>query len=118
MYFIKLIHSFIYVVELTCDYCGDSYSVRPSKAERSRFCSKKCCYDWRGENNSGSDNPNHKPKKSVECKYCGQIYKVQPHRAETTKYCSKDCQLSDYNKNNEGENHPMYKGKITLECEY
>lgn len=44
-------------VEIVCEWCGDTKTVKPSKVDKSRFCSQGCMVEWRVENFSGEDHP-------------------------------------------------------------
>jgi len=67
------------VAEADCVSCGSSYYVRPSKRERSRFCSRECKDEFYTS--------------SVEsvCEYCGEAYEVKSSRASETRFCSREC---------------------------
>lgn len=43
--------------ELTCEMCGDTYSVHPSRAPTSRFCSMDCLYRFNSEHSETFHSP-------------------------------------------------------------
>lgn len=44
--------------EKVCDFCNDTYSVKQSRSDESKFCSKGCMALWRSENWRGTNCPN------------------------------------------------------------
>lgn len=45
--FVKGVRSHLYKqVELVCEHCGCTYTRKPSRVKKSRFCSRKCCGHW------------------------------------------------------------------------
>ncbi len=67
------------MAELDCENCGSSYYVRPSKIDRSRFCSRKCKDGF------------HANRIEAVCEYCGCTYDVKASRATETRFCSREC---------------------------
>lgn len=39
-----------------CIQCGKAYYCKPSRKSNSKFCSKKCCYEWKKISYSGKNN--------------------------------------------------------------
>ncbi len=102
-------------VELNCKECGTSFFVRPSRAQKAKYCSDAC----RILNNSrgtGSDNPNWKGGKiSLNCKVCSQLFTVKRSAKSTAKYCSRDCKQKSGTWS--GKDNPAWKGgPITTKC--
>jgi uncharacterized Zn-finger protein len=68
-------------VKLKCQYCGKIFEVRPSFAEKRKFCSANC---------------HHKSMdQKVEriCEHCGKKFKTKPNYIKRGggKYCSQKC---------------------------
>lgn len=90
------------LVELTCEYCGNSFSRQPSRLKygRGKHCSPACQYAAIRE----------RPKTQVErsCLNCNNAFFVPPSLLKTTrgagKYCCRACR--DIHRN--GMNHPQY----------
>lgn len=99
-------------VELVCDHCGSNYKIKPSHAEKSKYCSMKCQgldvsskIDKSGKDNPmygrrGEKSPTWKEKVKVNCKNCDDLFEVVPSIEEKTTYCSKKC-MSEYFKEND-----------------
>lgn len=68
-------------VELTCDRCGDSFEVTPSRADSARFCSREC---------SNRRHVEEDPE-PIECETCGEEFTVPPSESDSAKYCSREC---------------------------
>lgn len=102
-----------------CEQCGREYRIFPSRASKSRFCSKECAYIWQSENIRGENHQNWKGGKVVKtCKYCGEEYTVK-RRGNNSHFCSRECSGKWYSENARGENSPSWAGgKITKVCEY
>lgn len=69
---------------LQCPQCGKSFETYPSRANRTRFCSKECAAasprtSWGG-----------KPKIALTCLFCGKSYEDYPCRSGR-KFCSRQC---------------------------
>ena len=69
-------------VELECPSCNTHFKVKPSHADRRKYCSKDCM-------GKGFQN-----KVKRECEWCGKSFKVVKSRVEhgRGKHCSKGCQ--------------------------
>ena len=100
-------------VKLNCQQCGKEYFMPPSKAEKSKFCSRVCKDKNSIKHNSKANclncnkefvvkkekkycsrecylAKNKKPRIDLTCKFCAKKY--QKPIGEATKYCSKECQ--------------------------
>lgn len=109
-------------VELICECCNSEYSVIPSRAEESRFCSMECKGDYQRESdfNEGESNPfwSGGHKETSVCETCGDDYERRSDRIG--KFCSREC-CDRWWKNNapSGPDHPRWKsGPVELICEY
>lgn len=96
---------------LECEWCGKEYQKRPSKAERSRFCSVECRdgfkTTWTGENNPRE---NAGELVTITCEWCGIDFDVIPAREETARFCSYDCTGEHHRDVRSGEDSPNWKG--------
>lgn len=101
---------------LLCEYCGEEYSVKPSHAEESRFCSRECLYAWRSENHSGQGSPLSKEKVALECEWCGEERLVKPSIADRSRFCSYECMGKWRSATQTGENNPVWKDDVEVEC--
>lgn len=45
---------------MICEWCGKTYKVKQFRKKVSRFCSRRCRYEWQKENLVGEDNPHWK----------------------------------------------------------
>lgn len=79
--------------DLTCEFCGDSYYVKPCKRDQTRFCSRECMME------------HQKNRVSKTCEYCGDEYEVKASRSEQTRFCSRSCK--DTWKRKEYSNHEI-----------
>jgi len=88
-------------IKKKCEYCNDEFERPDSINGRGRrFCSRKCMYDWRKNNNWIT----------TKCMHCGKEFRHR--KKEDKKFCSLDCfQVSDYKKElarkQLTENNPM-----------
>jgi len=89
--------------ELTCERCGDSYSVPPSRSD-SRFCCSECRYADLSD--PQTKHPAYKGKVTLECEQCEGEFEVNPNREDDRVYCSKGCHTA------------AMKERIILECDY
>lgn len=100
-------------VKKTCQTCGQEYEVPRYKANRSKYCSRKC--HIKAIAGDGRDNPNWQGGKVIrECKWCGKEFSVYPSRDKVT--CSKECSKKYQGQMISGKNHPNWKEKIELTC--
>lgn len=73
------------IVIVTCQNCGDQFSVLKYTKERRKFCSRKCANAYR-----------KRPVVEEICINCGQMFSyIQYERQKTCppKFCSKNCQI-------------------------
>lgn len=59
-------HDSIAGVEKSCSYCGEPVRRPPSKMDGERFCSKRCWYNWKSENQTGDDHFRWKGGKRID----------------------------------------------------
>lgn len=81
---------------LICQHCGKEYTEHSSRAERSKYCSRKC--QW----------ANHAPV-ALKCQYCGKEYFKSPSQAKRSKYCSVTCKDADLR----GQ---ILQPRLTIQC--
>lgn len=102
-------------INLNCNQCKNEYSMPPSKAGKSKFCSRTCKDKNSTIHNEKADclhckknftvkkgkkyctrecylKENKKPRIDLTCNLCGKEY--QKPVGESTKYCSKTCQYT------------------------
>ena len=102
-------------INLVCSQCSKEYSLPPSKATNSKFCSRTCkdkhatihnkkalCSPCnkefivkKGKKYCSREcylKENKKPRINLVCDFCGKKY--QKPQGEKTKYCSKTCQYT------------------------
>jgi len=79
-------------VVLECQNCGNTYSEKPSRVDRSSYCSRECRRD----------------RISMTCTNCGVEYEVMSHRSDS-KFCSIEC-MAEHKSTITGEDHPLYDG--------
>lgn len=106
-------------IDLICDYCGDEYSVIPSRANDSSFCSMNCKSNYQSENFTGSSNPNWSGGHmvSVSCKCCRDVFECREDKKRI--FCSSECFGSWCSDNMRGEENPSWKGgKEVLICQW
>lgn len=87
-----------------CEYCGQSYKIKPSEADRTRFCSRPC--RDAGIDLSGERNHKWKQYPTNQCENCGDGYKVKPAEADKSRFCSYDCMHEVAHP--AGEDHPRW----------
>lgn len=84
-------------VELTCDHCGDVFSINQSKAEERRYCSKECYH-------KDSD------RDTVSCEICGDDFQVYGQRVDDARFCGQECYGTYLSRTTSGKNSPHWKG--------
>lgn len=88
-----------------CEYCGASYTVKPSEEGRSRFCSRDCLYQQQAEVFSGEGSPVYS-RVTKECDNCGEEYEAKESVAEDRRFCSTECFHEIGHPS--GEDHPLF----------
>jgi len=86
---------------LTCNECSETYSVKPSKADQSKFCSRECKRkSWKVD------------KKEYSCANCNKQVKLKPYvRNKSNEVtCSKKCFKEYLSELRKGEANPQWKG--------
>lgn len=87
-----------------CKNCNSEYSVRQVEAEKSKFCSRKCKWDFNG----WSSEPN------TTCTNCGLRFRMPESRKKRYKrtdgyFCSNSC-LAEHRKTSyKGSKNPNYR---------
>lgn len=101
-----------------CVNCGDSYEVRKSRRDKSRFCSTDCKYEYQEESQTGENNPNWGGGEDTNtCEYCEGDYQIVPARADKSRFCSMECFHDWQSENWTGENHHMWTERETITCD-
>jgi len=107
-------------VELSCEVCGDTFSVCESIAEERRHCSRECKGKTHSKEFSGDSHPRWKPDTHTtkECEYCGDEFEIARCELENEdknagRFCSHECHDEWRSENWVGENNPLYKGGDT-----
>ncbi len=101
--------------EVDCNYCGTTFSKKPSLIRGMNFCDRECSSEWNSKFNNR--------QVEIECIICDRIFKVQRDRKDTAKSCSKECHyrwISEYYaKTEEGQKHYRNLGiNTTLNQKY
>lgn len=98
-------------VEIVCKMCGNHFFCKPSKVDRTKFCSKKCQYKWMSINRRGKNHPSWRGGVVTKtCTVCNKEYQVTKSWAEKVKFCSRKCMGVWESINYTGNNHPNWKG--------
>jgi len=97
-------------VTLVCAACGDEFSVKHAKKEKSRFCGRDCLGQWMSENMTGENN-RYDYKEDIEstCEWCGDSYTARAYEEGKTRFCSHECMVTWRGQKYSGENHPRWK---------
>lgn len=96
--------------ELNCEYCGETFRVRPCRENKARFCSRSCGNRWRSENKPPSHFPAWKGGKiTKECAICGEEFEVKPHKEDQVT-CSNACAGEYRSKKYSGTESPLWRG--------
>ena len=102
-------------IPIVCAQCERTYSVPPSRADNSRFCSKQC----RDISQRGSGNPCYRGIEFA-CDHCGQLGTQPPSQYARNKhhFCSAACKGSWQSARAVREHNYFYRGGgIERECE-
>jgi len=99
-------------IKITCDECGDEFTVPPSNSEQ-KYCSREC-YLYK-------NNPNKEEKVSVNCDWCDSNIQRIPSLVERTEnnFCDQKCSSKWRSENWTGERSPTYKdASVECTCEW
>lgn len=121
-------------VTVECIVCEDNYEVRPSKEDKTRFCSRSCKGNWMSSEYTGVDNPSYGIKRPVgsnhpswngglvktKCANCGEVVKRKRNEYERyeNQFCSQECRATVHAKRFHGEDHPNWKENTSDERFY
>jgi predicted nucleic acid-binding Zn ribbon protein len=80
-----------------CEHCQAPYTRVPALAKESRFCSRKCCFDWKAISS--------KADKRLQkiCDNCSEPYYALPNIFKRARFCSREC----YYASKRTENKPL-----------
>ncbi len=67
-------------VKKFCAECGKEFYIRPSKENRTKYCSREC------HNKAMSEK-----KIKIDCLNCGKTFNVKPSLEDRRKFCSNQC---------------------------
>lgn len=81
---------------VTCERCSDDFDVRPSVADRRRFCSMEC----------------RRNQVTIECAHCGDEYNIKACAADGSRFCSRECYHEWMKTGMVGPNNPRWKGGV------
>lgn len=99
--------------KVTCEQCGDTTRVTPSKLNRGKnhFCDPKCRGEWFSENQVGEDHHQYN-RVEVECDWCGDTITRSPSQInDNLNFCNAEvCQAKWNSHNNRGKDHPNWQG--------
>ena len=95
-----------------CLKCDTPIKVKPSKAERTKFCSKNCSYDYR--KNNPEKYPRKDIKEKVSCNQCQKTIIRNPSEIRENNYCSKEC----FDEFRRGKEVKEKQNRVTLQCGY
>ena len=65
--------------KVECNQCSKPYRVKPSKVERTKYCSKEC------------QTESQKRRVKLICECCEEAYKVEQSRKDTSRFCNRKC---------------------------
>lgn len=93
-------------VQLECKNCKSQYSVIPAKKDTSKFCSKKCKWDFNG----WSSEPN------TECTNCNKKFHMKPSQKKRYErkqgyFCSNQCLAKYREQCYRGEKNPNFRDR-------
>lgn len=71
-------------VEKSCLECSKTFYVKPSYADRARYCSRACM-------GISQSRAKVAARPVLQCHQCGQSFPVKPKYVTTQKYCSREC---------------------------
>jgi hypothetical protein len=73
----------------TCDWCGETFRVRPS--QKGNFCSRECFGKHRSEHGVEA----RKRRVLISCANCREVFATRESTADTKRYCSDECYYED-----------------------
>jgi hypothetical protein len=99
---------------LNCSFCGKEINKHESlvNGRKEHFCSKKCFFQWKHENNpKGKDSPLWN-KVLVHCDFCNEPFHLPRHKLKKSKYhfCDAKCMGKWRTKNLVGSSNPIWTG--------
>ncbi len=62
-----------------CEECGETYYVKPSKSDRSKYCSRECFDE------------SQKNRTTLTCEFCEETYEKKKSHAAESRFCSREC---------------------------
>jgi hypothetical protein len=91
-----------------CHNCKTEYKIKPAEAEKSKFCSNKCKWDFNG----WSSEPN------TECTFCKNKFRMPESAKKRYKrtdgyFCSNSCLAEHRKESYKGSKNPNYKAAET-----
>lgn len=102
---------------LNCEYCDNTFDVKPSHASDRCFCSRSCKETWESENLSGENSHEWQGGKiEMHCEVCESVFEVRKYRQDTAKYCSHECRV-EATKQMTGSDRYNYNS-VELECKW
>lgn len=102
-------------VTLSCERCEQSFTVKPVRANKARFCSLECANAYQREHpripvNKGVKFPSRARWVEKTCEWCNEGYLAAYNKREITKFCSAECHFSWRSARTEGEQNPNWSG--------
>jgi len=87
-------------VDLYCSECGDTYPVKPSLADLSKYCSRECM-----------SKSQEVDEIELVCPRCGGDFSKMPFNIKTeTTFCSSECFSAHLSDIRSGDQNPAWKG--------
>lgn len=86
-----------------CEKCGKQIQRKGT----SRFCSKKCWYEWHQRENHGQYE-----RVEIKCQRCGKVVLKTPSRASKCEvnYCSRECARQEHGRKISGPRNKYWRG--------
>ena len=84
----------VLIMQITknCLSCEKEYKTKPSRANKSNYCSNPCRYAAQKHNFLGASNPNWKGGlREKTCTLCGRVFHTYPSLVDKHIYCSREC---------------------------
>lgn len=78
------------MVPKECAYCGNTFYVKPGRAKRRKYCSRKC-------NAKAASTLSRKiiPRPTLTCEWCGKTYvPKEVYEAKSRRFCCHKCALA------------------------